>query len=196
MRSRLWLGRFSGVLIQKRTAENKVALSRHETIQVIRAPEVGQQLEACTFIAEDKDRDIALFHINDPRSNACVKLHSAAAAIGSPCGSVGFPLAFIDPNTGLFSLVERFQSARVSAYHRQPHPCGRTFAYYETDRVMYRGSSGCPGFLSNAEVFALHNASVLDSPLQKPQENARLAISIWTPVDDIAQLAQQNGISL
>ena len=99
--------------------------------------------------------------------------------------------------TGTFSLVERFQGARISAYHVQLHPSGRTLGYYETDRVMYKGSSGCPGFLDNAEVFGLHNASILEAPIGgTPQENARLAISVWTPSADIAQFARQNGIQI
>lgn len=177
--------------------ENNHTRPRHTTFQVIRAPDVGQQMENCTFVAEDTDRDIALLRIEQSRANTCVTLQTAQVPNGTACGALGFPLASVNPATGMFNLIERFQGARISAYRASLHPSGRTFSYYETDSVMYKGSSGCPGFINTAEVFGLHNGSVLDAPpTGVPQENARLAISVWTPAADIAQFARQNGIQI
>ncbi len=65
---------------------------------------------------------------------------------------------------------------------------------------MYKGSSGCPGFLSNGRVFGMHNASFIDQPRQISEQEARqeirLAISLWVPAKDILEFAKRNNIKI
>jgi hypothetical protein len=93
----------------------------------------------------------------------------------------------------MFNLQERFQSASVSAYATAVHASGRQLAHYETDAFMYSGSSGCPGFLDDARVFAMHVASITE---QNPSgsANARVAIALWVPALDIRDFAHANGV--
>jgi len=179
--------------------QNDPAQPRHSNFTVIRAPDIGQQMERCIFIAEDVERDIALLKIVNPRSTLCVKLTKQRIVPGTPVGSIGFPLAFIDPNTGTFHLIERFQGAYISSFHPITAPTGRELYSYETDALMYKGSSGCPGFLVNGEVFGMHNASIVNQPRiseRERQQEIRLAISLWVPAEDIIKFAKNNNIEI
>ncbi len=170
----------------------------HQAFEAIRTPDIGKNMEKASFIAEDATKDIALLRINAPRSQACVRFVDAPVAIGTPCGSLGFPLASIvfAPTGRMFNLVERFQSASISTFGTMRDPAGNNHHYYETDALMYRGSSGCPGFIADGRVFGMHVSSRTDQP---PGGNAgdgsRLAISIWVPAADILTLARAHGIN-
>jgi hypothetical protein len=176
----------------------------HTVFEVIRALDVGQTMERAQLIAEDAVRDIAIFRLTNPRSNACVSLKVNRVPIGISCGSLGFPLAFVNfTQTGsIFNLVERFQGANISAFHTQTVPSGRQLSFYETDALMYQGSSGCPGFLPNGKVFGMHISVVIDPSTQRNQGLSntqsvnRLAISNWVPSMDIIQFAMDNHIAL
>ena len=170
---------------------NDASMPRHAGFEVIRSPDIGQPMESASLIAEDTVRDIALLRIAAPRSSARVALNTDRVATGTECGSLGFPLASIvtNPAGNSFNLLERFQGAYVSAFHPWHHPSGTQMAIYETDRHMYSGSSGCPAFLGNGEVFAMHVASQMDPAA------GRLAISLWVPAHDIRQFAEANGIT-
>lgn len=183
---------------------NNFANPIHSQFEVIRAPEVGQQMEHAQLVAQDQVRDIALLRIDDSRSNLCVSLESDIIPIGTSCGSLGFPLASVEfAKTGrTFHLVQRFQGANISAFHTQADPSGRQLSYYETDALMYKGPSGCPGFLANANVFGMHIRSVVERPRTQQgmppsgqtQPGTRLAISLWVPSMDIITFATENGV--
>jgi hypothetical protein len=142
--------------------------------------------------------------VGDARSTASVGFVCDVVPTGTSCGSLGFPLATVVFGTKgrTFNLVERFQSSSISAYKAQIGPSGRALTLYETDALMYGGSSGCPGFLTDGTVFGVHVASIVDQTVARanaaqPGGNAnRLAISIWVPAADVRDFAQANGVSL
>ncbi len=181
--------------------ENNPAKPIHTKFEVIRAPDIGQNTEIAKLIAEDPSRDIAFLRINNPRSNICVSLEANIVPTGTSCGSYGFPLAqvFLAQTGKGFNLVERFQGASISAFVTDS--AGQKPSYYETDSLMYRGSSGCPGFLVNGKVFGMHIRVRIEkpkgsssSPKQTGQTETRLAISIWVTSIDIINFAKANGI--
>jgi len=185
--------------------ENDPVKPTHSRFEAIRSPDIGQQMESATFVAADSSRDIALLRIDNPRSTAHVQLICERVRTGTSCGSLGFPLATVlFLQTGrMFNLVERFQGASISAFQNQIDPSGRALNYYETDALMYGGSSGCPGFLANAQVFGMHVASIVDPTsaqvnASKPGQigGNRLAISIWVPAADIREFAITNGVQM
>ena len=112
------------------------------------------------------------------------------------CGSLGFPLATVDQRG--FNLTLRFQGANISSYANYQDPSGRTLTY-ETDSLMYTGSSGCPGVDRDSTVFGLHSRVLLDPNLKQqqgvaPNQTDRLAISLWVPSIDIISFAHDKGI--
>jgi S1-C subfamily serine protease len=185
--------------------ESNPSKPAHTLFETIRAPDIGQSMEKAQLIAEDPIRDIAILRINNPRSNTCVTLEPNVVPIGTSCGSLGFPLASITftPAGKAFNLVERFQGSSISAFHTQTLS-GRQLSFYEIDALMYGGSSGCPGFLVNANVFGMQVRSVIDKPRgdlagphdKQAQTETRLAISILVPSIDIIAFAKNNGIAL
>jgi S1-C subfamily serine protease len=195
----------------------------HQLFGVIRAPDVGQKLEIAQLIAEDADRDLALLRITNPRSTQSLALATNTIQIGTSCGSLGFPLAKVDSSG--FHLFIRFQGAFVSSFNADLTPSGRVLSFYETDALMYQGSSGCPGFLANGTVFGLHNRSITENPQPQQQtmgetrqqrrqrlrhelkqqakhpttgqrQTDRFAISIWIPSTDIITFAHSNGVTI
>jgi S1-C subfamily serine protease len=168
---------------------------RHNVIKAIRAPDVGQTTETVEFIAEDTIRDLALLQIDNPRSNEKITLEQNVLPIGTSCGSLGFPLATVDESG--FHLVLRFQGAHISAFFTKTDSSGRSLPFYETDALMYKGSSGCPGFIVNGNVFGLHNKSRVELPEgSRPRQTERYAISLWVPSTDIITFARDNGVIL
>jgi hypothetical protein len=182
----------------------------HRSFLVIQAPEVGQQFEQAQLITEDTIRDIALLQIENSRSNHCVTLEPDIVPVGTGCGSLGFPLSEVEFRrrgrniNRILHLIERFQGAHISAFHTQADSSGRQHYFYETDAVMYRGSSGCPGFLANANVFGMHIKVAVERPRTgqdglpdiESQTITRLAISLWVPSMEIITFARDNGITL
>jgi hypothetical protein len=172
----------------------------HQVFEAIRSPDVGQKMESATLIAIDAERDIALLRISNPRANASVQLRGARLEPGASVGSLGFPLAtlVLGPQGRNFNLQERFQGAYLSAFFSGAAPSGRTLGVYETDALMYSGSSGCPGFLPDASVWGMHVSSRMASTNagKKPAAADRLAISVWVPSDDIASFATANGVTV
>lgn len=185
--------------------ENDPSKPIHTSFEAIRMPDIGQKMEIAQLVAEDSARDIALLRIDSPRSNTCVSLEAKRVPIGTSCGSSGFPLAQVAITKAgkMFNLVERFQGASISAFLTQTDPSGQQLSYYETDALMYRGSSGCPGFLINGNVFGMHVKSVVEKPKgtsnsskQMGQAETRLAISLWVPSTDIVNFAKTHGINI
>jgi hypothetical protein len=144
--------------------ENDISKPIHKLFEAIRTPDIGQNMEVATLIAEDPIRDVSLLRIDNPRSNAHVVLEPNIIPIGTNCGSLGFPLASvtIDQNRKMFILTERFQGANISSFQTQRQTSGRLIPFYETDSLMYAGSSGCPGFLDDARVFGMMIMSIVD----------------------------------
>lgn len=173
----------------------------HTKFEVIRAPDIGQAMETAKLIAEEPTIDIALLRIDNPRSDVCVSLEAERVPRGTSCGSYGFPLAriVVTKTEKGFRLVERFQGANISAFI--PHPSSQQLFHYETDSLMYRGSSGCPGFLTNGNVFGMHVRVRVEKPKEAPdtskqtgQAATRLSISLWVSSMDIINFAKANGI--
>ena len=181
--------------------ENNPSKPIHTKFEAIRAPDIGQKMETAKLISEEPTLDIALLRIDNPRSDICLPFEAERVPTGTSCGSYGFPLARVDvTKTGTkFHLVERFQGASISAF--VPKPSSQHPSYYETDSLMYRGSSGCPGFLTNGKVFGMHvrvrvekAPKTPDASKQTEQVATRLAISLWVSSMDIINFAKANGI--
>ena len=177
----------------------------HTLFEAIRSPDIGQRMERAALIAEDTVQDIALLRIENARSTSQVQLECKPIPTGTTCGSLGFPLASVrrSQSTYTFNLTERFQGASISAYQWSTDPSGRTLRFYETDALMYLGSSGCPGFLIDARVFGMHVACVVEpASVQVNAANPgrvggnRIAISMWVPAADIREFATANGIQM
>ena len=171
----------------------------HGTFEVIRAPDVSQSMEVGTFLAEDPELDLALLELRNPRSGACLTLEPRDVPRGTNCGLLGFPLAEVSVQGGRkkFNLLERFQGAYISAVHPITLPGGRQASYYETDALMYSGSSGCPGFLSDGRVIGMHVKSILEGKKGgSGTTGTRLAISLWVKSPDIIAFAAANGVTV
>lgn len=167
----------------------------HGIIQVIRAPEVGNQMTNVEVLADFPQIDIAFLKADIDASIAPVKLLTEKKERGEQVGFLGFPLAgMMTVNQKLvFSLTERFQSGFISAVYAEVRG-GRTTELYETDSSMYSGSSGCPGFDINGDVFGVHVATKGDR--NQKGENARLSIAIQIASTEIIRLAEASGIRI
>lgn len=164
----------------------------HKKIEVIRAPDVGQPMLQATLIAEDIDRDLALIRISTVGHQLPLRLLDTRMDMGHHCGSLGFPLAKVVNNNGniAFNLTERFQGAYISAFQYNFEK-NRPLHFYETDALMYGGSSGCPGFTTKGDIFGMHVATITDG--NSTSNSSRLAISLWVPSMDIIEFAMQNN---
>ncbi len=171
----------------------------HSSFEVIRAPDVGSSMETATFLAEDAGLDLALLKIQAPRSKVCLNLATADVPRGTTCGSLGFPLAQVGVQAGKkkFNLLERFQGAHISALNNFTNPGGIQVTYYETDALMYEGSSGCPGFTTNGEVVGMQVKSLIQGKKTgSTTQETRLAISLWVRSPDIISFATANAVNI
>jgi len=171
----------------------------HKKFELIRAPEVGQQMELATLVAVDNLKDLALLRIATPRSTARLKILKSLVPTGTACGSLGFPLAQVGVTSQgavSFNLMERFQGANISRFGTETDGKGNTISYYETDSLMYEGSSGCPGFIASGEVFGMQSRSLVQAPKAGAPAGTRLAISMWVSSTDIIAFATANGVLL
>ncbi len=180
--------------------KKKEGHTRHEVFYALRARTTGMMTsETPTIVAEDLVRDIALLRVSTPPPAPSVKLEIAEVAIGTPCGFLGFPLArMVTIEKPEFRV--RFQAAHVSAFTMVTDQTGRTLPFYEVDRYMYQGSSGCPSFLVSGKVFGMHAKSVHDPSSQsvskRPEDTPRVAVSLSVPAKDILSFLASNEISL
>lgn len=167
----------------------------HAKIEVIRCPDIGGQMKPARLIAEDTDRDIAILEIMNPSNTSIVTLSKSRISHGSSCGSLGFPLSNVTllNNGPSFNLVERFQGAHISAFQSMMQPGGKTLDFYEIDSLMYGGSSGCPVFTTDGNVFGMLSATFTEG--RQPSDAARLAISLLIPSRDIINFATRNNVS-
>jgi S1-C subfamily serine protease len=169
----------------------------HKNIEVIRSPDIGKQMTRARFIAEDKDRDLALIEIINPSNSSVVTLYNSKIESGTTCGSLGFPLATINMinNQAAFSIVERFQGSHISSFQRFAFPNNVFLDMYETDAVVYGGSSGCPGFTPDGNVFGMVIGTATETANDSTANSARLSISRWVPSMDIIAFAKANGVN-
>lgn len=170
----------------------------HGELLTIRSPDVGMNCEVAHLVAEDRERDIAIIGVAEPRVARCVTIEEDYVPSGTNIGSLGFPLSTIQhsDNGDVYNLIERFQGAYISALFTDSPP-NRQLKWYEVDREMYEGSSGCPGFLTSGRVVAM-NCKVRREededesiPLEKRR---RLEISLWVPSVDVLEYARIHGI--
>lgn len=183
--------------------ENNPSKPVHQKFEVIRAPEIGNTMENAKFLSEDKDKDLALLEIINPRNSTPLKLLNEIVPRGTTCGFLGFPLASVTVINGRkqFSLFERFQGAHISNFYNREIASGVLKPFYEVDNFMYGGSSGCPCFNKKGEVIGMQDASVMQK--RDGQEEEKLAISLATPSVDIIKFVEnqhilggeQNGIT-
>ncbi len=174
----------------------------HSLFEVIRAPEVGQAVERANLLAEDVAKDVALLAVDTPRSSAVLGLELSPVGLGTPCGSLGFPLAEVGVVEGRkqFNLIERFQGAHISAFTTYTvDTAGTQLPFFETDGLMYQGSSGCPGFLTTGQVFGMHVRSRTERHTSEARPDAskietRMAISLWVPASVLIEFVRQNGV--
>lgn len=194
--------------------EGDVTKPLHERFEVVRAPEVGSTSIFAILIGEDITRDVALLQIPGNPTSTGVRLAPDEIPKGTPCGSLGFPFSTTEPG-GTWTLVERFQHAYVSALVSYALPFG-TARRYETDTLMYGGSSGCPAFVDGGLVIGMQSASMNEPgkppapppPPRKgfrqpkksrrspePEKGARVAISLWVPSFEIIAVAKDFKIA-
>ena len=171
----------------------------HKVFHVINALDIGKQLTEAELVGEDSKRDIAILRVRKPSHNECVLLNKQVVEVGTECGSLGFPLSEVSidqVNKRLnFNLFERFQGANISAISRNVES-GKDYFFYETDSLMYRASSGCPGFTIGAVVFGMHTRSIIDKGGNPEKEGVRVSISLWVPSKDIIDFVQSKDIKL
>ena len=171
-----------------------VANCLHREFEVIRSPDIGKNPVKATLVGEDTFRDIALLRIDDT-SNRYASLEPALVASGTSCGSLGFPLSVLQSNNGqtCYCFIERFQGAYVSAYI-QEYLNDKLLCWYEVDRVMYGGSSGCPFFTPDGKVIGLQTR-VRDADGDPHNQNF-LAISLLIPSTEVLKFLKNCQIQL
>jgi S1-C subfamily serine protease len=169
----------------------------HKEFLVIRSPDIGKSCTAATLLKEDSVRDLALLKIDQPSSTRSVTFEETKVPTGTICGSLGFPLSTAEVMNGalLYRLAERFQGAFVSSYFTET-VSSREISWYEVDRVMYGGSSGCPFFLENGKVFGLQSKVRTDLSGGGNAQDKRnfLAISLLIPSMEIIKFAKDCGV--
>jgi S1-C subfamily serine protease len=167
----------------------------HRVFEVIRSPDIGKNAITASLIREDIVRDIALLKIEGENPRVCASLAEERVSSGTACGSLGFPLSAVDSVNGgvCYSFVERFQGAFISAFLTEV-VSGRQISWYEVDRVMYGGSSGCPFFVEDGRVIGLQTR------VRNAEKNANgaqsfLAISLLIPSFEVIQFIKNCGIN-
>lgn len=174
--------------------EGNLGAAVHGEFLVIRSPDIGKEAIHAQLVKEDPVRDLALLKIQDPTKRQPVLFADKIVPSGTSCGSLGFPLAaVVSVNGGVsYSFTERFQGAYISAYITE-QVAGRPLPWYEVDRVMYGGSSGCPFFTQDGKVIGLQTR------VRNAEKNANgtqnfLAISLLIPSPEVIAFVKSCGI--
>lgn len=179
--------------------ENDFSKPIHKVFHVINALDIGKQLSEAKLLAEDPKRDVSILQVQKPTHTECVILNKEEVEVGTECGSLGFPLSEVkidqEKKSLNFTLVERFQGANISAISRNIES-DKEYSFYETDSLMYRASSGCPGFTSGGKIFGMHTRSIMDKGGSQNNTESRVSISLWVPSKNIIEFIQNNGINL
>ena len=166
----------------------------HDLVEVIRAPDVGMNMESALPTMIDPVRDLALIRVEEPRSSKSIKLTRNIIASGTSCGSLGFPLSSVTFHDDYLNvnLTERFQGGFVSAFVEE-YTDNEPYEWYETDSMMYSGSSGCPVFTPDGVVFGMQAATLIGEDESDGEAN-RLSIARLVPSTEIIRMAQSIGI--
>jgi S1-C subfamily serine protease len=172
--------------------------SFQDNIWVMRDPEInsGQKMEASTVIDADTEYDIGLLRIENPRTETFVTFTTNPLPSGTDVGAVGYPLMNVRQIAAHSAVpLLRFQGGHVSASYSKKSPIsGRQLVYHETDMPMYKGSSGCPGFLIDGKVFGMHVAEWHEGDDEGNLKQR--AFSMWVPASAIISFARDNGIEI
>jgi S1-C subfamily serine protease len=167
-------------------------------IRVMRAPEIAEnkKMETATVIAIDAEYDIGLLRIANPRTKTCAALTTDPLLTGTDVGAMGFPLTNVkEVMTHAAVPIPRFQGGHVSASYSKISPTSeRQLVYHETDVPMYKGSSGCPGFLVDGRVFGMHVAEWHDGGSK--ENPGQRAFSMWIPASAVISFAWKNKIEI
>lgn len=168
----------------------------HDLVEVIRAPDIGVNMESALPAMIDPIRDLALIRVEEPRNTKSIQLTRNIIASGTSCGSLGFPLASVTFHEDHLNvnLTERFQGGFVSAFVEEYNE-DELHSWYETDSMMYSGSSGCPVFTPDGVIFGMQ-ASTLIGEDETDGEANRLSIARLVPSTDIIRMAQSIGIRI
>ena len=169
----------------------------HKEIEVIRSPDIGKNCTRASLFKEDTIRVLALLKIEGQSSTKCISFEDGTVPSGTNCGSLGFPLSTVEVRDSQLSytLTERFQGAFISSYFTET-VSERTISWYEVDRVMYGGSSGCPFYLENAKVIGLQARVRTDTSGGGTSQDKRnyLSISLLIPSPEIVKFAKDCGV--
>jgi S1-C subfamily serine protease len=176
--------------------DGNLASSVQREFLVIRSPDIGRDAVSAQLFREDTARDLALLKVDGGASRRCVSFETQIIPSGTSCGSLGFPLAALvsSQNCGVsYSFTERFQGAFISAYITE-RVSDRLLPWYEVDRVMYGGSSGCPFFTQDGKVVGLQTR------VRNAEKNASgtqnfLAISLLIPSPEVIGFIKSCGIN-
>lgn len=181
------------VLHQNNDVKNLI----HKDIEVIRSPDIGKNCTSATLLKEDPQRDLAILKLNNATSTRCASLLETILPSGTSVGSLGFPLASVNVVKGnlAYGLNERFQGAYVSAYFTETVD-SRAYPWYEVDRVMYGGSSGCPFYSVDGKIVGLQTRVRTDLSNGGSSHDVHnfLAISLVIPSTEILKFAKSCGV--
>jgi len=176
---------------------NDVNSPYHKDMEVIRSPDIGKNCTSASLFKEDIARDLAILKINGATSTICPIFLDTILPSGTNLGSLGFPLATVNVvnNALAYGLNERFQGAFISAFFNEAVG-SRIFPWYEVDRVMYGGSSGCPFFTVDGKVVGLQAKVRTDLSNGGSSQDVHnfLAISLVIPSPEILRFARSCGI--
>jgi S1-C subfamily serine protease len=169
----------------------------HKDIEVIRSPEIGRNCTTAGLLKEDTARDLAILKINGATSARSAPFLDTILPSGTSLGSLGFPLATVNVVNGgiAYGLNERFQGAYISAFFNEVIG-SRVFPWYEVDRVMYGGSSGCPFYNVDGKVIGLQAKVRTDLSNGGSSQDMHnfLAISLVIPSTEILKFAKSCGV--
>jgi len=160
---------------------------QHTFFEVICSTDIGQHPVPAELIFQDPSSDVAFLRVVNGNYNSVVSISGDFVNKGTMIGTLGFPLS--EMTNGVWILKERFQHGFVSGFY--PHNFyGHMIHFYETDNLMYTGSSGCPAFTSEGVVIGMQSGN-----LNSKQGN-QLSISIVATATSILDLAKANNISV
>jgi S1-C subfamily serine protease len=155
-------------------------------------------METAKFVAEDLVLDVGLLRIDNPRDQTALPVSDALVARGTSCGFLGFPLATMEflPQGRRLNLQERFQGAYISNRLQVASGTNPPSPRYEIDRLMYSGSSGCPGFDIGGNVIGIQVATLLQPGVGTNAAQERIAIAFVVPSPDIMQFVRAYGVAV
>lgn len=157
----------------------------HNFFEVICSADIGKHPVPAELIFQDPSTDVAFLRVINGNYNSVVTMSGEFVNKGTMIGTLGFPLS--EMTNGVWILKERFQHGFVSGFY--PHNFyGHMIQFYETDNLMYSGSSGCPAFTSDGVVIGMQCGN-----LNSKQGN-QLSISIVATAASILDLAKANTL--